>query len=187
MACSDSVRVGRTVEKWSLSSFSDAFCCQPPQDPSSSSEALGRCPSTSRSHVGNSKPAPANASSFPRGSLRLLDAFLAPLPRCLPNWPNERLGRVSLHCGAPHHPCPMEGWSSSARSWARARQCNKTLCSTFFSRIQPDPQEHPRSPDLVHVSASWCLLSTQLLRGRPSWLPRSVLRMRQGTFLHNSH
>ena len=82
------------------------------------------------------------ASNSPRGSFRLLDAFLAPLPLCLPDLPNERLGRISLHCGTPDHPCAVESWSSSARNWARARH--------------PHSEENQTRPHAVVMAGGKC-------------------------------
>ena len=225
------------MEKWSLSSFSDAFCCQPPNDPSSSSVVLGRC-SLNQSNLrgqhksGAGQPALALLLRTMRQVLctwrsDFRDAFLAPQPRCLPNWPNEPLGRVSKQCGGPNHPCAVESahavvmalgeclpqfWSHGAHDEIGARRGAETEQQSSRLKIfdQRDSlQQHARarlfsSPTrtshefnltnrktqhdqtLFDVSAGWCHLSTQLLWGRPTWLPRSVLRTHLHTCLRGS-
>ena len=59
---------------------------------------------------------------------------------------------------------------------ATTRRVRLSSSPTEPPRIQPDQQEYPRSPNVVHVSANRCHLSTQLLWRRPTWLARSVLR-----------
>ena len=220
-------------------------------DPSSSSEALGRCPSTSRSHVGNSKRAPANLRwhcctllidasivSCVRFSTRIACDFwmlfghgvcpTSPVSGWVESHSTAETqashvqwkvghhlresGRVrDIHIQKrPKHARTLSSWPVSNASpssgrrlpmmkLARARleifdqrdslqQHGVLRCLLLQLGLHEFNLTHRSTQDhqTLFTSRQVGHLSTQLLWGRPTWLPRSVLRMRQGTFLHGS-